>query len=246
MTPGVARHHDQPETLDLRCAAVTARHPVAVVRGATAATLTWWPELAASQVQVSGVRTHSPRWLSADRSQAPTDLRQFHGDLAVAGAELSTLDMARHQGTRPIWEALRRQVTTIEQLRDAFDLLKPAAGHQALRQMLNQSRKGPWSPLELEAHDLLHTAGLDQWQANHPVWIVGELFFIDIAFPELKIAIELDGQGHHSSPADLARDDTRQNLLVLDGWLVLRYRTVALDTLVDNVLAAIQIRSTIG
>lgn len=49
-------------------------------------------------------------------------------------------------------------------------------------------------------------------------------FSLDIAFPELKIAIEVDGwefHGKHKS-AHL-RDREKQNLLVLNGWRVLRY-----------------------
>jgi very-short-patch-repair endonuclease len=53
---------------------------------------------------------------------------------------------------------------------------------------------------------------------------------IDFAYPKFKIAIELDGLGH-AAGAVFRDDRRRQNELVLQGWLVLRftYRDVADD-----------------
>lgn len=46
---------------------------------------------------------------------------------------------------------------------------------------------------------------------------------IDFAYPELKIAIELDGRADHSKKAVFEDDRHRQNELVLAGWTVLRF-----------------------
>lgn len=53
--------------------------------------------------------------------------------------------------------------------------------------------------------------------------IPGRKFRIDIAFPEKKIAIELDGHEAHSFKDKFQRDRERQNLLTLHGWLILRF-----------------------
>ena len=45
---------------------------------------------------------------------------------------------------------------------------------------------------------------------------------VDLAFPRLKIAIELDGS-HHLEAEVRERDLPRQNDLVLLGWTVLRF-----------------------
>jgi hypothetical protein len=45
---------------------------------------------------------------------------------------------------------------------------------------------------------------------------------IDLAYPRLKIAIELDG-GDHRRPDVFERDRPRQNGIVLEGWIVLRF-----------------------
>lgn len=54
----------------------------------------------------------------------------------------------------------------------------------------------------------------------------GHLYRIDfgcVAWPPLKVAIELDGQDFHSQPIDVARDRRRQRELERDGWLFIRF-----------------------
>jgi hypothetical protein len=46
---------------------------------------------------------------------------------------------------------------------------------------------------------------------------------VDLAFPALKIAIELDSRRHHMGARAFEGDRSRQNNLELEGWLVLRY-----------------------
>ncbi|MEX0875199.1 MAG: type IV toxin-antitoxin system AbiEi family antitoxin domain-containing protein [Actinomycetota bacterium] len=46
---------------------------------------------------------------------------------------------------------------------------------------------------------------------------------VDFAYPDFRIAIELDGLGFHYDSAVFRRDRRRQNALVLGGWLVLRF-----------------------
>jgi hypothetical protein len=46
---------------------------------------------------------------------------------------------------------------------------------------------------------------------------------VDLAFPLLKIAIELDSRRHHLGVDAFEADRTRQNRLELEGWLVLRF-----------------------
>lgn len=46
---------------------------------------------------------------------------------------------------------------------------------------------------------------------------------VDFAYPEWLLAIEFDGHDAHRTPAQLQRDLTRQNLLVMAGWTVLRF-----------------------
>ena len=63
------------------------------------------------------------------------------------------------------------------------------------------------------------------WLANYPVVddhgkVLAE---IDFANPGLKVAIEVDGRAFHSDRHSFERDRERQNLLVIRGWIVLRF-----------------------
>ncbi len=63
------------------------------------------------------------------------------------------------------------------------------------------------------------------WIANHAIrevdgTIVAE---IDFADPHLRIAIEVDGRAFHSDHRSFERDRRRQNMLVLKGWMILRF-----------------------
>jgi len=46
---------------------------------------------------------------------------------------------------------------------------------------------------------------------------------LDFAYPQQRVAIELDGAAFHSDPASFRRDRERQNRIVLTGWKVLRF-----------------------
>ena len=54
---------------------------------------------------------------------------------------------------------------------------------------------------------------------NHPF----DAYEPDAAWPDLKLAVELDGRAAHSTPRAFERDRRKQNALVLEGWTVLRF-----------------------
>lgn len=59
---------------------------------------------------------------------------------------------------------------------------------------------------------------------QHEVWVMGRcLGRVDGAVPSLKLAIEVDGFEHHSTPEAFQHDRERQNELVAAGWTVLRF-----------------------
>lgn len=80
------------------------------------------------------------------------------------------------------------------------------------------------SELEKRFTALTRRFGLPAFSLQHEVWESGRFVArIDAAYPELKLAVEVDGFEHHSSPDAFQRDRTRQNRLVALGWTVLRF-----------------------
>jgi hypothetical protein len=72
---------------------------------------------------------------------------------------------------------------------------------------------------------LLSAQGLPPAVPEYEVWTAGGEFVarVDFAYPDLRLAIEVDGFAAHSSVDAFRRDRTRQNALVAAGWTVLRF-----------------------
>jgi very-short-patch-repair endonuclease len=64
---------------------------------------------------------------------------------------------------------------------------------------------------------------LPPYEYQHEVRIRGERFFIDFAYPAVRLAIEVDGYEKRAERRSLDYDDWRQNLITADGWSILRF-----------------------
>ena len=66
---------------------------------------------------------------------------------------------------------------------------------------------------------LLRAAGIGGWELGHPFGP----YLIDLAFPEAKVAVEIDGWAWHVDQDRFANDRRKGNALVRAGWVVLRF-----------------------
>lgn len=90
-------------------------------------------------------------------------------------------------------------------------------------------------------HRLLRRAGLPDFEANYDVWAAGALVaVVDVAFPQSRVAVEIDGFAFHHAPDRFQRDRTRQNALVGLGWTVLRFTWADVIEQPDYVIATIR------
>jgi very-short-patch-repair endonuclease len=132
-----------------------------------------------------------------------------------------------------VGDALSRGLSTrllslseVRQLREALGR-KGRNGVGIVREILEErgSVSGAEdSILEKRLVDLVRRADLPLPQLQHEVWEAGRFVArIDAAYPERKLAIEVDGYEHHTTPGAFQRDRTRQNRLVALGWTVLRF-----------------------
>lgn len=114
-----------------------------------------------------------------------------------------------------------------------------------LRQMHARALSGSRSEAEQRLALLLRRCG-GRWRANFPIRDDRgrTLAEIDFADPDLRIAIEVDGRAFHSDHGAFERDRARQNLLVLRGWVVLRFTWERIvgdpDEVVDEIMAAVR------
>lgn len=163
----------------------------------------------------------------------------LHPELAVdrAGLRLTdpvrtVIDLGLVLPRRGVGEALRVGLSTglltleeVERLRDGLGR-QAGNGTGVGRGILEgrAARSGTEeSLLEQRLLDLAGRAGLPVPVVQHEVWESGRFVArIDAAYPDQKIAVEVDGYGPHGSPQAGQPDRTRQSRLVALGWTVLR------------------------
>lgn len=79
------------------------------------------------------------------------------------------------------------------------------------------------SDLELMLWEVIERSDLPMPRRQVEVVANGASYRLDMAYPERRLALEGDGYGAHTERATFEKDRVRQNDLLLDGWLVLRF-----------------------
>lgn len=207
-----------------RCAAVGWWSPDAVIVGAAAAKLTFWPELAVPQIDVARLgRVPAGSGYRFQRRRIDADFVIERHGLRVTSPALTAIDLVTELGGDAIDTCLRSRTARLEDLWTAFAANRGRPGNTARKWMLVDSRDKPWSAAERLAHRLLRAAGIKGWEANLQVTVDEAGYFIDIAFRGVRLAVEIDGRLHEDDPDMFQSDRYRQNALVRTGWRVLRF-----------------------
>lgn len=239
--PGVYFADDRPFTTAARIrAGVWSYGPDAVASGLAAA---WWHQLTTStpnSIEVTVPRNSSGRPHRGTRVRRrdlfPTDVVEHRG-LLVTGLALTTLEAAARRGGGPkVMDTALQRHTELPQLWRAQLRNSGRYGSPAARRMLQAAESGARSQAERILVQLLRDAGITGWVANYR--LAG--YKVDVAFPDMKVAIEADGWAFHSGPDEFEGDRVRQNQIVLLGWTVLRFTWLDLITTPDRVVAEIR------
>lgn len=207
----------------LRCRALQLADGDAVIMGEAAAWLLGLDGAREPQriTAISNLRLNTGGFRTLDRHLDPELVGVVEG-LRVTCPALTTLDLVATQGGRPIDAALRSGVP-LATLWATFRAMPNRPGNAAIRRLLVESRDEPWSEAERTAHLLLHRARVSGWKTNHPVRLPTGWVRLDIAFPHLRLALEIDGYEFHSSRGQFESDRARDVALCLAGWGVHRF-----------------------
>jgi len=100
---------------------------------------------------------------------------------------------------------------------------KGRTGNGQLKVLRFGIEPGAQAESERRMHRLLRRAGLNGWVPQYEIQLPSGSRYLDVAFPEQRVALEVDGRRTHDDKSDRFDDDrARQNELVALGWRVLR------------------------
>jgi very-short-patch-repair endonuclease len=127
------------------------------------------------------------------------------------------------RGARVVDRALQRRVVTLEALRRAQVRRSGRRGAPVTARLLALAAGGAVSEAERLAHSQMRTGGIGGWLANVPMDVPGfGRAVVDVAFPEQKVILEIDGWAFHRDLRAFLVDGPRQAALTADGWVVVR------------------------
>lgn len=132
--------------------------------------------------------------------------RRLRGDDAVARIDaLSNATGLRRSSIEAV-AAAHPGVRNMRRLRTALDLYDAGA----------QSPKETWLRLIVERD------GHPRPQTQIPVRCADRWYYLDMGWPEVKIAVEYDGGHHYATPEQIRYDIGRLEALTEMGWIVIR------------------------
>ncbi len=191
----------------------------------------------------SDAKVHS----STDLDRCGTRVRD---GITVTDPSRTLLDLARRTKDGPLLETIesarRLGLTSWSEL--AACLAKHARrgrpGIRRLRRVIARNMRRTEvtdSTFELLVLALLLEHGLPEPVLHHRMLAAdGRLLAeIDLAYPALRVAIELDGACHRDREV-FERDRPRQNGIVLEGWLILRFTWKDFVTKPEGIVAEVR------
>ena len=199
------------------------------------------------RIRLDGVSAHRSTRLS--RADLATRRR-----VPVTAPARTIIDVSGAMGTadtgKCVDDALRRGLITIDLLRASVARVAGPGRRRirvvraALRDRLPGYDPGD-SNLEVRALRTLTAAGLPTPVQQHRISIAGRTRRIDLAYPEVKVAIELDGWAWHGNVDAFHADRATRNELTGLGWAVLQITAEAApDTIVRWVTDTLAARAT--
>ena len=171
-----------------------------------------------------------------------------HRRIPVTSPERTLVDLSGHLSdaalARILDDGLRRRVIGLERLRSCVGRLAASRGRRssAIQALLAERLPGydPGdSDLETRALRLIVAKGFPPPVQQYRLRVGGRTIFLDLAHPEVMLAMELDGFEYHRSRTAFDDDRARGNLIVAAGWTLVRFTSRTADRdIIDSVKAA--------
>jgi hypothetical protein len=150
-------------------------------------------------------------------------------DIPVTGVARTILDCAAivDQPIRLLDDALRRRIVTWDELWECH-LAHNVRGRRGMRDFkrILLERDGntpPGGEFARRMARVLTDAGLPAPVFEHPVVVNGHLYYLDLAWPNLLVAVECNDRGSHETPKAFLRDPMKRNRCEAAGWIYLEF-----------------------
>lgn len=222
--PGVYTQPDKADDWLTRLQAIRAYGDDLVVTRRAAAHLS--TQLTVPQPEV--IDLASPRQMRAapgyavEQRYIPPELTTRRFGVRCTIPALTVLDLIDEEGSDAVDDALRRGIK-LDELKWALAKSPGRRGNVQRREILEDSRDTPWSPLERRAHRELRAAGIEGWRTNHRVVVDAKAYFVDVAIPHLLLGFEIDGEEFHNTPEAFHRDRAKDQALGRAGWQIVHF-----------------------
>jgi hypothetical protein len=175
-----------------------------------------------------GCRGHPGVRIHQNGELRPVDIAVIDG-IPVTTVARTLVDLAGVLEPPVLEEALDAALSRglrLSRLRWRLDELakRGRPGVRVLRRLLDARTPGaavPASVMESRLRPII--AGFPPAEWGHRAGVDGRERFIDLAWPDIKLALEADGFDCHSGRAQFQDDLDRQNALVADEWVFLRF-----------------------
>src|SRR5664279_3714027 len=148
---------------------------------------------------------------------------EFENWIRVTSAARTGLDLARRGLRDELETVLRVRRMDPGRLNQSLTLGRGRRGQLRARKAVDEVATNPWSAAERLAHRHLRDAGITGWTANPPIRLRCGVRYPDIAFEDIKLAVEIDGREHHSGRRDFEMSRMRHNQFVEAGWTILQF-----------------------
>ena len=231
-------------------ACVLAAGPAAVASHTTAAVLWGLPLVQHEVFEITTSRAHWARMSGVRAHRTVAFLACEHTGLRgipVTTVARTLVDLSGSLSTAQLGRmtdrALRQNTLHLDDLRKCVAGLPSAPGRHPTRVQRVLQRRLPGydagdSGLEMRFARAIVSGGLPEPVQQHPVSIGNRRYRIDLAYPDRKVAIEIDGWEYHRSRSAFDDDRSRANDLVVAGWNVLRFTSGMTDVQTVATVAA--------
>jgi len=129
-----------------------------------------------------------------------------------------------HVARSAVITAVRDRLAGVAAIRRELDRRPQLAARAALTDLLELVAGGAHSELEIwGVQQVLDVPGLPPCRQQHRVALPHGVALLDAAWPEVRLAVELDGAAFHGSAEAREQDLRRDAALAALGWLTLRF-----------------------